>query len=156
MVSAIWGPGKSTLFDRFCAGDTDEHMDIFLRDTLSLRLRHIVTFGHGLCTSTSTSTSVYDIQGSLCSHALVVDVLCQVLPVTCFVFFEDKLLFFSSLGKKEQVLALESYGMRTTLSLVKAGICWTHPAQPSRTCAAKTFILVPSRFPLTPPGTVKL
>ena len=30
MVSAIGGHGKTTLFDRFCAGDIDEHMDIFL------------------------------------------------------------------------------------------------------------------------------
>ncbi|KAK1890378.1 Chromosome-associated kinesin KIF4 [Dissostichus eleginoides] len=29
-VSAIAGHGKTTLFDRFCAGDIDEHMDIFL------------------------------------------------------------------------------------------------------------------------------
>lgn len=29
-VSAIGGHGKTTLFDRFCAGDIDEHMDIFL------------------------------------------------------------------------------------------------------------------------------
>ena len=29
-VSAIGGHGKSTLFDRFCVGEIDEHMDIFL------------------------------------------------------------------------------------------------------------------------------
>ena len=29
-VSAIGGHWKTTLFDRFCAGDIDEHMDIFL------------------------------------------------------------------------------------------------------------------------------
>ncbi|KAJ8418649.1 hypothetical protein AAFF_G00001480 [Aldrovandia affinis] len=29
-VSATGGHGKRTLFDRFCAGDIDEHMDIFL------------------------------------------------------------------------------------------------------------------------------
>ncbi|KAG0720027.1 hypothetical protein GWK47_007031 [Chionoecetes opilio] len=29
-VSAIGDHGKTTLFDRFCAGDIDEHMDIFL------------------------------------------------------------------------------------------------------------------------------
>ncbi|XP_061749413.1 uncharacterized protein LOC133555680 [Nerophis ophidion] len=29
-VSAIAGHGKTILFDRFCAGDIDEHMDIFL------------------------------------------------------------------------------------------------------------------------------
>ncbi|KAI4802447.1 hypothetical protein KUCAC02_020283, partial [Chaenocephalus aceratus] len=29
-VSAIAGHGKTTLFDRICAGDIDEHMDIFL------------------------------------------------------------------------------------------------------------------------------
>ena len=29
-VSAFGGHGKTTLFDRFCAGDIDEHMDIFL------------------------------------------------------------------------------------------------------------------------------
>ena len=29
-VSAIGGHGKSTLYDRFCAGDIDEHMDTFL------------------------------------------------------------------------------------------------------------------------------
>ncbi|KAK1884623.1 Chromosome-associated kinesin KIF4 [Dissostichus eleginoides] len=29
-VSAIAGHGKTTLFDRFCAGDIDEHVDIFL------------------------------------------------------------------------------------------------------------------------------
>lgn len=29
-VSSIWSHGKSTLFDRFCSGDIDEHMNIFL------------------------------------------------------------------------------------------------------------------------------
>jgi len=29
-ISAIAGHGKTTLFDKFCAGDVDEHMDIFL------------------------------------------------------------------------------------------------------------------------------
>ena len=29
-VSVIGGHGKTTLFDRLCAGDIDEHMDIFL------------------------------------------------------------------------------------------------------------------------------
>ena len=29
-VSSIAGHGKTTLFDRFCVGDMDEHMDIFL------------------------------------------------------------------------------------------------------------------------------
>ena len=29
-VSAIAGQGKTTLFDRLCGGDIDEHMDIFL------------------------------------------------------------------------------------------------------------------------------
>ena len=29
-VSSIAGQGKSTLFDKFHAGDIDEHMDIFL------------------------------------------------------------------------------------------------------------------------------
>ena len=29
-VSAIAGHGKTTLFDRLCGGDIDEHMDIFL------------------------------------------------------------------------------------------------------------------------------
>ena len=29
-VSAIASHGKTTLFDRFCAGDIDEHMDTFL------------------------------------------------------------------------------------------------------------------------------
>ncbi|KAJ8389533.1 hypothetical protein AAFF_G00119230 [Aldrovandia affinis] len=30
LKAAIGGHGKTTLFDRFCAGDIDEHMDIFL------------------------------------------------------------------------------------------------------------------------------
>ena len=29
-VTAIAGHGKTTLFDKVCAGDVDEHMDIFL------------------------------------------------------------------------------------------------------------------------------
>ena len=29
-VSAIGGHGKSTLFNRFCSGDIDEHMNIFI------------------------------------------------------------------------------------------------------------------------------
>ncbi len=29
-VSAIGGHGKTNLFDRFCAGDMDEHIDTFL------------------------------------------------------------------------------------------------------------------------------
>ncbi len=34
-VSAIGGHGKTTLFDRFCAGDIDKHMKIFLDALLS-------------------------------------------------------------------------------------------------------------------------
>ena len=29
-ISAIAGHGKTTLFDRFCAADIDNHMDVFL------------------------------------------------------------------------------------------------------------------------------
>jgi len=29
-VSSIAGHGKSAIFDKFCAGDIDEYMDIFL------------------------------------------------------------------------------------------------------------------------------
>ena len=29
-VSAIMGHGKTTLFDKLCTGDVDEHLDVFM------------------------------------------------------------------------------------------------------------------------------
>ena len=42
-VSAIAGHGKTTLLDKFCAGNVDEHMDIFLDAQVSMDIDVVIT-----------------------------------------------------------------------------------------------------------------
>ena len=57
-ISAIGGHGKTTLFDKFCEGDIDEHMDIFvdLWATKDVVIRGgTVFFQHIYCAPGTTS-----------------------------------------------------------------------------------------------------